>query len=209
MVPPDLSSELTSSGWLRQLTAAAHAEHWNQILSPRHITHDPYREQQDAPVTYQIVYSSHSTFPMQSDALEELLEHARSRNADQGISGALIYTEGVFLQILEGERANLEALMAKIRKDVRHQSVTVLREGEIAEAKFSSWKMAYVAATPEQVAQWSGIGGETGSPEPKADAVANLHRTARFVRDILALLASGDAREPAREADIDAGSGAA
>ena len=147
-------------------------------------------------MTYQIVYSSHSTVPMQSDDLEDLLERARARNAQLGISGALVYTDGVFLQILEGERAPVEALMAGIRKDVRHENVEILREGDIASARFSHWKMAYVAATPEQVARWAGVGE---SDESDDATVANLRRTAQFVRDILALLAPETSGEPPRE----------
>jgi len=144
---------------------------------------------EDAWVTYQTIYSSESTIPMQSDDLEELLEHARNRNGIQGISGALVYSDGMFLQILEGDRAKVQALMASIRNDLRHENVTILREGEISSAKFSSWKMAYVSATPEQVAKWAGIGVGAGTAEVVDDRDENLRRTVRFVYDILALLA--------------------
>jgi len=127
---------------------------------------------------------------MQSDDLEELLAHARNKNGIQGISGALVYSDGVFLQILEGERAKVQALMASIRKDLRHENVTILRETEIASAKFSSWKMAYVGATPEQVARWAGIGVGAGTSEAIGDTDEHHHRTAQFAHDILALLAS-------------------
>ena len=108
-------------------------------------------------MTYQIIYSSESTMPMQSEDLETLLTHARSRNADAGISGALIYADGVFLQIIEGDRAQVETLMTRIRKDRRHEAVTVLREGEMPSARFERWKMAYIGATSEQVARWAGL----------------------------------------------------
>ncbi len=140
-------------------------------------------------MTYQTVYSSESTIPMQSDDLEELLKQARSRNGLQGISGALVYTDGMFLQILEGERVKVLALMASILKDVRHENVTILREGEIPSARFGSWGMAYVSATPEQVAKWAGIGVETGTSEVVNGDGENLRRTAQFVQDIFALLA--------------------
>ncbi len=140
-------------------------------------------------MTYQIIYSSESTMPMQSDDLEELLERARAKNDKHGISGALVYADGMFLQILEGERADVQALMAKIVRDVRHESVSILREGEIASAKFASWKMAYVSATPQQVAIWAGIGVAESRAETANDAGEDIHRTAQFAQDILALLA--------------------
>jgi hypothetical protein len=136
-------------------------------------------------VTYQIIYSSESRKPLQSNDLEEILEDARSRNGIEGISGALIYADRTFLQILEGDRAKVEALMDRIRSDARHENVTVLREGEIPVAKFAGWNMAYVGATPEQVARWSGIAVSTKTTDEVYD---DLQRTARFAEDILALL---------------------
>ena len=158
-------------------------------------------------MTYQIIYSSQSTMPMQSDDLEALLEQARSRNGSRGISGALIYADGMFLQILEGERAELQALMARIQKDVRHDTVTILREGETPTAKFSSWKMAYVSATPEQVARWAGISVAAGRNEVLSDDGEDLRRTAQFAQDILDLLAPAQPSALVQEQDIKRESG--
>jgi Sensors of blue-light using FAD len=55
-------------------------------------------------VTYQIIYSSEAATPMQTDDLQELLDRSRRSNAAKGITGALIYAEGSFLQILEGDK---------------------------------------------------------------------------------------------------------
>ena len=139
-------------------------------------------------MTYQIVYSSEATIPMQATDLEALLVQARSRNGTVGITGALVYAEGTFLQILEGERHALEDLMAAIRRDVRHEAVTVLREGEVPSAVFGGWGMAYVSATPEQVARWAGLGDVTGPAALATDPGRDAQRTARFAQDILALL---------------------
>jgi len=98
-------------------------------------------------MTYQIVYSSEAAAPMQTGDLEKLLDHARRSNAANGITGALVYAEGSFLQILEGDTARVQELMAKIQRDVRHEAVLILREGEVPEAIFGSWKMAFVSAT--------------------------------------------------------------
>ena len=89
-------------------------------------------------MTYQIIYSSEASTPMQTDDLEELLGHSRRSNGAKGITGALVYAEGIFMQILEGDRPKLQDLMAKIRKDVRHETVVVLRECEIQSKVFGS-----------------------------------------------------------------------
>lgn len=139
-------------------------------------------------MVYQLIYSSDSATPMQIDELEELLEHARCNNAAKGITGALIYVDGVFLQILEGETATVRELMARIAKDLRHETVTVLKEGPVLLAAFSDWKMAYVSATPEQVAQWAGLSGKTAVPEILTDIRQDPQRTTQLVESILAAL---------------------
>lgn len=146
-------------------------------------------------MTYQIIYSSEAATPMQTDDLEELLDHARRRNGASGITGALVYAEGVFLQILEGDKVRVQALMAKIRHDVRHERVVVLRDGEVPSAIFVAWKMAYVSATAQQVAKWAGIAVANDPTQSSGEAAEEQNRTAQFAQDILSLLVADDTTE--------------
>jgi Sensors of blue-light using FAD len=139
-------------------------------------------------VTYQIIYSSEAATPMQTEDLQELLDHARRSNAASGITGALIYAEGIFLQILEGDKLLLQDLMAKIRQDVRHESVSVLRESEVPMAAFGSWKMAYVSANSKQVAEWVGASAANDTAESLSETAEEQNRMAQFAQDILSLL---------------------
>ena len=141
-------------------------------------------------MTYQIIYSSESATPMQMDELEEILEHARNSNAAKGITGALVYVEGVFLQVLEGGIDDLRDLMGRISKDMRHETVTVLREGESPSAIFSDWTMAYVSATSEQVAKWAGLSASTDIPKVLTDMRQDPHRAMQVAQSILSVLAS-------------------
>ena len=56
-------------------------------------------------MTYQIMDSSQASEPMTAVALETILADARTGNAARNVTGALIYVDGVFLQILEGDKA--------------------------------------------------------------------------------------------------------
>ena len=116
-------------------------------------------------MTFQLIYSSASSTPLQTEELEDILEEAQSNNSEHGITGALVYTDGFFLQILEGDKLQVEALMRKISKDLRHETVSILHAAEVEKAAFPDWKMAYISATPEQVAQWSGLSGTSKLPE--------------------------------------------
>jgi Sensors of blue-light using FAD len=143
-------------------------------------------------VPYQIIYSSEAATPMQTEDLQEILDHARRRNAASGITGALIYAEGIFLQILEGDKLLLQDLMAKIQQDVRHERVSVLRESEVPMAAFSSWKMAYVSASPQQVAKWVGASAANDTAESLSETAEEQNRTAQFAQDILSLLVADE-----------------
>jgi hypothetical protein len=146
-------------------------------------------------MTYQIIYSSESATPMQQDDLEEILVHARGSNAKSGITGALVYVEGIFLQILEGEKGRIEELMVKISRDVRHETVTVLRAAEQPMPDFGDWKMAYVSATAEHVAKWAGLSGTSSVPEVVDDLREDPLRAAQLAQNILALLTAGSGRQ--------------
>jgi Sensors of blue-light using FAD len=146
-------------------------------------------------VTYQIIYSSEAATPMQTDDLQALLDHARRSNGAKGITGALVYAEGMFLQILEGDKVVLQGLMTKIQRDVRHENVFVLRKGEVPTAIFGGWKMAYVSATPKQVAKWAGIGAANDTTESLSETAEEQNRTAQFAQDILSLLIADETTE--------------
>lgn len=132
---------------------------------------------------------------MQTGDLEELLAHARRSNAAKGITGALVYAEGIFLQILEGDKVRVQDLMAKIRRDVRHGGVIILRESEVPAGIFGSWKMAYVGATSQQVAKWAGLSIVNGTAESLSEAAEEQSRTAQFAQDILSLLVADETTE--------------
>ncbi len=140
-------------------------------------------------MTYQIIYSSESATPMQTADLEEILEQARRSNGEKGITGALVYVDGVFLQILEGKVEAILELMARIAGDVRHETVTILKQGTIPAAIFNDWKMAYVSATAEQIARWAGLSGTSPIPEIIADLRNDPVKAAQVAQSILSALA--------------------
>ncbi len=148
------------------------------------------------PMTYRIIYTSVSSTPMQQDNLEDLLEQAQGNNRGKGITGALVYVNGVFLQILEGERDAVQQLMQSISRDFRHERVTVLQAGDVAAAAFSDWDMAYVSATPQEVATWAGLSSSTALPQVLDDMHHDPNRVTQVAKSILAMLV--DAPSPRR-----------
>lgn len=92
---------------------------------------------------YELIYTSVATRPMDRSGLDDLLDVARSRNESLNITGLLIFDEQGFMQLLEGEKADVDAVFASIKKDERHHDVAVFHKGEIAERTFGEWSMAF------------------------------------------------------------------
>lgn len=141
-------------------------------------------------MTYQMVYSSQATAPMSLSDLEAILVDARAGNEKRNVTGALIYIEGVFLQILEGDKQALLGLMRSIAADTRHTSVTVFHEAEVDRPMFSSWRMAYVGASPEQMAEWTGLEGTATIEGILQGMRRDPAKAGKFVEGMLKTLAS-------------------
>lgn len=109
----------------------------------------------------QLIYSSVATERMPKSKLYKILLAARSGNASLDVTGLLVFVNGVFLQILEGERDVLSTLMKKISSDPRHSNVKVLREIDVDQRTFPSWRMAYVTPSTKDLASWAGLRSTT------------------------------------------------
>ena len=81
---------------------------------------------------------------MSDDALLELLQKARARNERCQITGMLLYKDGHFMQVLEGEEANVLTVFADIQNDNRHKSVDTLRSEYIRFRNFPDWTMGFM-----------------------------------------------------------------
>jgi hypothetical protein len=97
---------------------------------------------------HQIIYMSRVTAALSPTALALLLERARQRNEQAGITGALVYGQHQFMQVLEGEQPVIRELYNRILHDARHVAVFKLADKAIAERTFTTWSMAFRELTP-------------------------------------------------------------
>ena len=91
-----------------------------------------------------IVYISMETRRLRREDIAEILRVSRMKNTLRGITGELMYYDGLFLQVLEGEAAQLDELLATLRQDRRHREVRVLLDETIGERHFADWSMGLV-----------------------------------------------------------------
>jgi hypothetical protein len=90
-----------------------------------------------------LIYASRSASDGR-ETLEAIFAKARSHNPACGITGVLCHGGGIFLQALEGSRAEVNKLYSNILTDNRHTDVTLLHYEEINQRRFGSWTMGQV-----------------------------------------------------------------
>jgi hypothetical protein len=93
--------------------------------------------------------------------VEQILQSARRNNAAHGVTGALLFSEGCFAQVLEGPREQVEAIFETIQCDPRHSDVTVMHLHPVDERSFASWSMAF-----------GGIEGVSSGPNIRSDGMS-------------------------------------
>jgi len=103
------------------------------------------------------VYTSASSRAFETQELSELLEVARENNAKLGLTGMLLYAQGSFFQVLEGQADVVDALYAKIERDKRHEQVTLVIREPIPRRYFDVWTMGFYKASREELAGMSGV----------------------------------------------------
>ena len=99
----------------------------------------------------QLIYCSVASHMFSNEELAGLLRLARKNNAKEDITGMLLYSEGSFFQVLEGEEEKIRHLFRTIKNDERHHSITIVIQEPIAERSFADWTMGYVYIKPEDV----------------------------------------------------------
>ena len=90
-----------------------------------------------------LLYTSKATEPMGTLALFNLLNSARKRNSEVGITGHLLYVDGTFAQCIEGPPDSIEKLWQSIQHDNRHIDVELVRRTPIDKRRYPEWKMAF------------------------------------------------------------------
>jgi len=138
-------------------------------------------------VVYRLIYRSRNLIPAQTRRtdLGELFTAARSHNKGQHITGALLLLDDVFVQTLEGDEQEVQALLARIRADTRHDSLEILDTSLVAGRVFARWAMAKVAEAEDQpdlnlIAHEKGIhtAASRGDATPEQEGVLQVMREA-------------------------------
>jgi len=118
-----------------------------------------------------IVYLSVSVRPMTSATLEELLLECRRLNTESGVTGVLLYGDGMFLQYFEGEPVAMSATWARIRASRQHTRIVQMLGEPIARRECPDWVMALARPTSSELlamstASWVISNSATSAGDP-------------------------------------------
>ncbi len=93
---------------------------------------------------YNLCYVSSAKSNLTKIDLDHLFRVNKRNNTTLDISGLLVYNNGNFLQILEGEEKRIRTLFAKISTDDRHSNIIELINMSVEERIFDDYESGFV-----------------------------------------------------------------
>ena len=89
----------------------------------------------------QLIYKSQCVTEITPDLVETIIFAAARFNEVRGISGILLYSENVFLQLLEGDPVEVDDLYKRILADPRHMNIKTVYLGYAENRTYPNWEM--------------------------------------------------------------------
>ena len=87
----------------------------------------------------------------------DILKIARKRNSEQNITGVLLYSEGTFIQALEGDEKTINDLFSMIESDPRHKNIIKLVEKPLSKRFFPDWTMGFALIDKDKAREITGF----------------------------------------------------
>ncbi|MFZ2168413.1 MAG: phosphate-starvation-inducible PsiE family protein [Methylococcaceae bacterium] len=104
-----------------------------------------------------LTYASTATKEYGSEELLKLLKECRTNNGAKNITGILLFANGTFFQVLEGDEATVNNLYAIIEKDKRHKDCTIIDKQKITERAFPYWSMGFEKIDAKELNKMDGL----------------------------------------------------
>ena len=101
----------------------------------------------------QTIYASRASEEFVEAELADLMQTSRGNNVRSELTGMLLYCEGSFFQVLEGEEEAVHSIYKTIEKDPRHADMIKIIEEGISERAFGDWSMGLMTATKKELAE--------------------------------------------------------
>lgn len=89
----------------------------------------------------QMFYLSRAATTLTDVEIRQIVQTSQRNNRRKDITGCLLYSGKHFAQVLEGDAAALDELVARIAKDSRHSGFVVVIDRDVSVRRFPDWSM--------------------------------------------------------------------
>jgi hypothetical protein len=94
---------------------------------------------------YAISYVSTVSSNLNETDIQKILDYSRDWNINHQITGILLFSEGNFFQVLEGEKELVTELFKRIKMDSRHYNLIKIFEKEISQERYKGYKANFIS----------------------------------------------------------------
>lgn len=95
---------------------------------------------------YRIIYKSRSVKPLDWEIVRSITSVSEKNNETCGVTGLLLASRTHFLQALEGNFEDVNAVFRRIVRDERHAELSIIAFGVIDARLFGGWGMRGIGA---------------------------------------------------------------
>jgi hypothetical protein len=114
---------------------------------------------------FHIVFSSTASHHLTKAELKCLLEETRENNARLGVTGMLLYRDGAFLQVLEGDEDVVMKLVSAMGNEgPSHKNFRILLSETSEQRLFPNWSMAFRDPTDNSLTGTPGFSDFLNTP---------------------------------------------
>lgn len=102
----------------------------------------------------QLIYVSTARHLLDEQEIRKILDSSILHNTPQEVTGLLLYSNGSFMQVLEGEESAVDETMSRIEKDALHYDVFVLTKSPVSHREFGNWAMGFRGIVAKDAETW-------------------------------------------------------
>jgi hypothetical protein len=127
---------------------------------------------------YRLIYASRKL--LQGSEVEiamtvqQIIAVSRRKNTRADVTGALMFNESIFTQVLEGPRRSVDETFERVRSDCRHSDVAVLQYKTAKERSFVDCSMTLVGQSAHGRAYFNNLVEQSGSDPSRMNTTAFL-----------------------------------
>lgn len=92
---------------------------------------------------FHLVYISEAVADISYTDIRDILEVARKHNRQEDVTGLLIFRDGYFVQLIEGEESSVRKVLGRILLDDRNYSLRILSETTSNQRLFDKNPLAF------------------------------------------------------------------